>query len=119
MFIGVVFSTHLLLRDSRQKEMDDRLVLFAAAVAQSKLSKLCRLLSRISPRIDLRKTKGRAEIFPFINVDCGQRLWTMDWHWSVRTHIKISRLKFQKKMANVQNILKIRFFRVYFSMSKI
>ena len=49
MFIGVVFSTHLLLKDSQQKQMDDRLVLFAATVTQSKLSKLCRLLSRIFP----------------------------------------------------------------------
>ena len=76
--------------------MDDHLVLFAAAVAQSKLSKLCRLPSRIFPRIDLRKTKGHAGIFPFINEDCGQRLWTMEWHWSVPTYIKILRLKFPK-----------------------
>ena len=55
MFIGVVFSTHLLLKDSQQKQMDDRLVLFAATVAQSKLSKLCRLISLIFPRIDLHK----------------------------------------------------------------
>ena len=26
MFIGVVFSTHLLLKDSKQKQIDDRLV---------------------------------------------------------------------------------------------
>ena len=38
MFIGVVVSTHLLLKDSQQKQMDDRLVLIAAIVAQSKLS---------------------------------------------------------------------------------
>ena len=37
MFIGLVFSTHLLLNDSQQKQMDDRLVLFAATVAQSEL----------------------------------------------------------------------------------
>ena len=47
MLIVVVFSTHLLLKDSQQKQMDDRLVLSTATVAQSKLSKLCRLLSRI------------------------------------------------------------------------
>ena len=55
MFIGVVFSTHLLLKDSQQKQMDDRLVLFAATVAQSKLSNICRLLSSIFPRIDWRQ----------------------------------------------------------------
>ena len=37
MFIGVVFSTHLLLNDSQQKQMDDRLVLFAATLTQSEL----------------------------------------------------------------------------------
>ena len=37
MFIGVAFSTYLLLKDSQQKRMDDRLVLFAATVAQSEL----------------------------------------------------------------------------------
>ena len=36
MFIGVVFRTHLLLKDSQQKQMDDRLVLFAAVVALAK-----------------------------------------------------------------------------------
>ena len=51
MFIGVVFSTHLLLKDFQQRQMDDSLVLFAATVAQSKLSKLCRLIPRIFPRI--------------------------------------------------------------------
>ena len=60
MFIGVVFSTHLLLRDSQQKQMDDSSVLFAATVAQSKLSKLCRLISRIFPRIDLHKENERS-----------------------------------------------------------
>ena len=60
MFIGVVFGTHLLLKDSQQKQMDDRLVLFAASVAQSKLSKLGRLLSRIFPRIDLHEENERS-----------------------------------------------------------
>ena len=31
-FIGEVFRTHLLLKDSQQKQMDDGLVLFAATV---------------------------------------------------------------------------------------
>ena len=53
MFIGVVFSTHLLLKDSQEKEIDDRL--FAALVAQTKLSKLC-----IFPRIDLHKENERS-----------------------------------------------------------
>ena len=66
MFIGVVFRTHLLLKDSQQKQMDDRLVLFAATVAQSKLGKLCRLLSCILPRIDLHKENERSfGKFPF------------------------------------------------------
>ena len=56
----MVFSTHLLLNDSQQKQMDDRLVLFAATVAQSKLSKLCRLVSSIFPRIDLHKENERS-----------------------------------------------------------
>ena len=60
MFIGVVFSTHLLLKDSQQKQTDDRLVLFAATVAQSKLSQLCRLISRMYPRIDLHKENERS-----------------------------------------------------------
>ena len=38
MFIGEVVSTHLLLKDSQLKQMNDRLVLIAATVAQSKLS---------------------------------------------------------------------------------
>ena len=38
MFIGLIVSTHVLLKDSQQKQMDDRLVLIAATVAQSKLS---------------------------------------------------------------------------------
>ena len=68
MFIGVVFSTHLLLKGSQQKQMDDRLVLFAATVAQSKLSNLCRLLSRIFPRIDLHMENERSfGKFPFHN----------------------------------------------------
>ena len=46
----MVFSTHLLLNDSQQKQIDGPLVLFAATVAQSKL---CRLVSSIFPRIDL------------------------------------------------------------------
>ena len=60
MFIGVAFSTHLLLKDSQQKQMDDRLILFAAALAQSKLSQLCRLISRIYSRIDLHKENERS-----------------------------------------------------------
>ena len=60
MFIGVVFSTHLLLKDSQQKQIDERLVLFAATLAQSKLSQLCRLISRIYPRIDLHKENERS-----------------------------------------------------------
>ena len=60
MFIGVVFSTHLLLKDSQHKQMHDRMVLFAATVAQSKLNKLCRLLSRIFPRIGLHKVNERS-----------------------------------------------------------
>ena len=68
MFIGVAFSTHLLLKDSQQKQMDDRLVLFAATLAQSKLSQLCRLISRIFPRIDLhKKNEGHSGNFPFHN----------------------------------------------------
>ena len=46
MFTGVVFSTHLLLKDSQQKQIDDCLVLYAATVAQSKLNNLGRLLCR-------------------------------------------------------------------------
>ena len=86
MFFGVVFSTHLLLRESQQKQMDDCSVLFAATVAQSKLSKLCRLLSRIFPRIDLHKENERSfGKFPFITNKyktriADRRLWTMDWH---------------------------------------
>ena len=60
MFIGVVFCTHQLLKYSQQKQMDDRLALFAAIVAQSKLSELCYLLSRIIPRIDLRNENERS-----------------------------------------------------------
>ena len=60
MFIGVVFSTHLLLKDSQQKQMEDRLVLIAATEAQSKLSNLCGLLSRIFPRIDLHQENERS-----------------------------------------------------------
>ena len=95
MFIGVVFGTHLLLKDSQQKQMDDRLVLFAATVAQSKLSKLCRLHSpSFHELICIRKTKGHSGNFPFHNqqvknIDCGQGLWTMDWHCSVCTHDKL------------------------------
>ena len=86
MFFGVVFSTHLLLRDSQQKQMDDCLVLFAATVAQSKLSQLCRPLSRIFPRIDLHNKNERSfGKFPFITNKykmrmADRRLWTMDWH---------------------------------------
>ena len=69
MFIGVVFSTHLLLKDSQQKQVDDRLALFAAAVAQiGKLSTLCRLLCRIFQPTDLHKENERSfGKFPFHN----------------------------------------------------
>ena len=68
MFIGVVFSTHLLLTVYQQKQMDDRLVLLAATVAQSKLSKLCLLLSRIFPRIAFHKeNEWSFGKFPFHN----------------------------------------------------
>ena len=60
MFIGVIFRTHLLLKNSQQRQMDDRLVLFAATVTQIKLSKFCRLISRIFPRIDLHKENERS-----------------------------------------------------------
>ena len=60
MFIAVVFSTHLLLKDSQQKQMGDRLVLFTATLAQSKLSQLCHPLSRIFPPIDLHKDNERS-----------------------------------------------------------
>ena len=60
--------------------MDDRLVLFAGTVAQSKLSKLRRLLSRIFRRIDL-DTKNERSIGKtnkckiwIVDKDCG--LWT-------------------------------------------
>ena len=59
MFIGVVFSTHLLLKDSQQKQMDDRLALFAATVAQSKLSKLSTAFSYLSIN-DLHKENERS-----------------------------------------------------------
>ena len=65
MFIGVVFSTHLLLKDSQQKQIDDCLVLYAATVAQSKLNKLYRLLCRIFPRIDLHEEIGHSGNIPF------------------------------------------------------
>ena len=68
MFIGVIFSTFLLLKDSQQKQMDDSLVLFAATVGQRKLSKLCRMISRIFPQIDLHKENERSlGEFPFHN----------------------------------------------------
>ena len=66
MFIGVVFSTHQLLKYSQQKQMDDRLAFFAATVAQSKLSELCYPLSRIFRPIDLRNENERSfGKFPF------------------------------------------------------
>ena len=82
MFIRVVLSTHLLLKDSQQKQMDDSLVLFAATVVQSKLSKLCRLLSSIFPQIDLHKENERliGKKQQTQNLDCGRGLWNMDWH---------------------------------------
>ena len=73
--------------------MDDRLVLFAATVAQNKLSKLRRLLSRIFPRIYLHKENersiGKTNKCKIWIVDNDYGLWTIDWHCSVRTHIKI------------------------------
>ena len=51
-FIGVLLSTHLLLKDSPQKQMDDHLTWFVANVPQGKLNELCSC-----PRIDLRKSK--------------------------------------------------------------
>ena len=75
--------------------MDGCSVLFAATVAQNKLSKLCRLLPRIFLRIDLHKENERSYgKFPFITNKyktriADGRLWTMDWHCSVRTHNKI------------------------------
>jgi len=44
------------------KTKDDRLVLFAATEAQSKLSNVCRLLSRIFPRIDLHMENERSTL---------------------------------------------------------
>ena len=92
-FIGLVFRTHLLMEDSQQKQMDDGLVLFAATVAQSKLSDVIRFLVSFHELICIRKTKGHSGNFPFVNnnyitMDCGQKLWTMDWHCSVRYHNK-------------------------------
>ena len=79
--------------------MDDRLVLFAATLAQSKLSKLCRLLSRIFPRIGLHQGNegsfGKTNKYKRRIADRG--LWTMDWHCSVRTRNKI-KLKHKIKM---------------------
>ena len=72
MFIGLVFSTHLLLNDSQQKQMEDRLVLFAATVPQSEL---------IFPRIDLLKENERSfGKFPFqvISIKCRLRTKTVD-----------------------------------------
>ena len=37
-FIGMLLGTHLLFKDSQQKQMDDHLVSFAATVVESKLS---------------------------------------------------------------------------------
>ena len=90
---SAVTSTQLLLKDSQQKQMDDRSVLSAATVARSKLSKLCQLLS-FHELIYIRKTKGHSGNFPFHNqqgknMDCVQGLWTMDCHCSVRSHNKV------------------------------
>ena len=78
-FIGIVFRTHLLLKDSQQKQMDDGLVLFAATVAQSKLSDVIRFLVSFRELICIRKTKGHSGNFPFVTnnhktMDCGIKL---------------------------------------------
>ena len=66
MFIGL--TTHLLLNDSQQKQMDDCLVLFAATVAQSEL---------IFQRIDLHKERERSfGKFPFQLISRKHRLRT-------------------------------------------
>ena len=38
-FTGILFSTHLLLKDCQRKQMDDHFVLFADTVVASKLSR--------------------------------------------------------------------------------
>ena len=61
--------------------MDDCLVLFVVTVAQSKLSKLCRLPPLIFPRIDLHKeskTKGHTGNFPLLPTSIKQGLRTGD-----------------------------------------
>ena len=78
-FIGLVFRTHLLMEDSQQKQMDDGLLLFAATVAQSKLSDVIRFLVSFHELICIRKTKGHSGNFPFVTnnyktMDCGQKL---------------------------------------------
>ena len=40
-FIGMLLGTHLLFKDSQQKQMDDPLVRFTATVVESKLSIDC------------------------------------------------------------------------------
>ena len=95
MFIGVVFSTHQLLKYSQQKQMDDRLALFAAIVAQSKLSELCYLLSRIFPRIDLRNENERSiGKFPLslpISIKSGLRTKTVDHGLPPPVHVQYTR----------------------------
>ena len=58
-FIGMLLSTHLLFKDSQQKQMDDHLVWFEATVVESKLSRFCScLLISFHELISVNKMKG-------------------------------------------------------------
>ena len=59
--------------------MDDGLILFAATVAQSKLSDVICFLVSFHELICIRKTKVHSGNFPFVTnnhktMDCGQKL---------------------------------------------
>ena len=57
MFIGVLLSTHLLFKDTQQKQTLNHLAWIAAAVAQMQTKWTLQLSYSIFPRIDLRKEK--------------------------------------------------------------
>ena len=59
-FIGMLLGTHLLFKDSQQKQMDEHLVRFADTVVESKLSIDSVVSSHIFPRIDLHKQNERS-----------------------------------------------------------
>ena len=58
-FIGMLLGTHLLLKDSQQKQMDDHLVWFEATKVESKLI-IDFVSSHIFPRIYLHKQMERS-----------------------------------------------------------